>query len=319
MTMSTTASAELWRAKGALKVPETQRVHSIKLWGEFGVFGLSIYDDQTPWFTLIEFLQIASYRQQAGKTLFPSIGVDPATGNHEHERLSYDIPNNTALRHVLFRDREIARLSSLSTTEPATLWDRWLEHTVREFPSLPLGYLKGRFESDFMQMAEALELLRSAEVEKFGSRRWTSRHLMPLGGSMLFPDVKDTSGEFHLDRRFFQRTGELLYLMLNRSVQRTEVERLVLQRLLRSDHPLDRLASRFRPDRDEDKVVSHNIGYLPIPHMGVYDRLAEDWIAILRLVALPTEDCLDALMRLSGLHEVIYIVERAADEADRPS
>ncbi|QCO02851.1 hypothetical protein [Azospirillum argentinense] len=320
MTILTAASATLWPAKGALKVPENQRVHSIKLWCEFGVFGLSIYDDQTPWFTLIELLQIASYRNDANEYIFPGLARDPVTGLPEHEKMSYDIPNNTTLRHLLFRDREMARLATMPTTEPSVLWDRWLAHAEREFQGLSFGYLKSRFEEDFKQMAEAVELLRSAEVEKFGTRRWTSRHLMPLGRSMIFPDVKqDTSGEFLLDRRFFQRTGELLYLMLNRSGRRAEVERLLKARVLTSDSPLDRLARRLRPEWDEGKAVSSNIGYLPAPEMAVYDRLAEDWAAVLGLGSLPMEDCLDALMRLSGLHEVIYIIERAADEAGRPS
>ena len=55
---------------------------------------------------------------------------------------------------------------------------------------------------------------------------------------MLFPDVKMTpERDFSLDRRFFQRTGEILYLMLNRSERRDELERLVAERLLGTDGP----------------------------------------------------------------------------------
>lgn len=316
MTIITAASADLWPARDALKVPESQRVHSVKLWCEFGVFGLSLYDDQTPWFTLIELIQIAAHLRDHGKIIFPGLSEDEA-GSPVHEALSYDVPVNTSLRHLLFRDKEVGRLASQPSGDPAALWDRWLDHAAREFPMLPFGYLKARFEADFMQMAEAIDLLRSAEVEKFGARRWTSRHLVPLGRSMLFPDVKENAGDFVLDRRFFQRTGELLYLMLNRSTRRGELEPLLIDRLLATECPWDRLARRLRPDRDEGKVTSTNIGYLPIPHMDRYDRLAEDWISLLTLKSLPVEDCLDALMRLSGLHEVIYIVERAAHETGR--
>lgn len=322
MTIVTAASATLWPAKQALRVPESQRVHSIALWCEFGVFGLSIYDDQTPWFTLIELIQIASHLKDKDEVIFPGLRKDPITGEPEHEKLAYEVPLNNYLRHLLFRDREVARLASKPMGDPDALWDTWLSHVGREFGDLRYDYLKSKFQNDFLQMAEAVDLLRSAEVEKFGARRWTSRHLVPLGRSMLFPDVKQSgagTGEFVLDRRFFQRTGELLYLMLNRSKRRTEVEALLRSRILAADSPLDRLAKRLRPDWDEGKVTSTNIGYLPIVAMDVYDRLAEDWIALLGLRSLPLEDCLDALMRLSGLHEIVYIVERAVNEAGRPS
>ncbi|TNC98632.1 MAG: hypothetical protein FD119_103 [Stygiobacter sp.] len=319
MTILTAGSAALWSAKGALRVPEAQKLHSVSLWCDFGVFGLSIYDDQAPWFTLIEVIQIATHRNSTGKPIFPGLGREPTTGEPEHEILSYDIPLNTTLRHLLFRDKEISRLASRPSSDHDALWDQWQEHGRREFGHLRFDYLKGRFQCDFRQMAEAVELLRSAEIEQFGDKRYTSRHLVPIGPSMLFPDVKQEGvNDFKLDRRFFQRTGELIFLMLNRSRKREELEALVRRRLLVSDSPLDRLAKRFRPEWDEDKVTSANIGYLPIKWMEVYDRLAEDWIAILGLGSLPLEDCLDALMRITGLHEVVYIVERSVDEAGRP-
>lgn len=314
----------LWLAKNGLRIPDNQRVHSIALWCEFGVFGLSIYDDQTPWFTLIEFIQIASSRRTAGIPIFCGLDIDQGTGEPEHERLSYSVPPNTYLRHLLFRDREISRLASKPTAAPESLWDNWLEHAKREFSGsgMTFDYLRDRFQHDFYQMAEAIDLLRSAEVEKYGARRWTSRHLAPLGRSMLFPDVKQTSSEdFALDRRFFQRTGELLYLMLNRSSLRHELDLLIKRSLLTEANPLNRLAKLLQPQPDDGHkdVYSPNVGYLPIAKMEVYDRLAADWIAILGLKSLPLEDCLDALMRLSGLHEIAYIVERAVDEAGRPS
>ena len=66
--------------------------------------------------------------------------------------------------------------------------------------------------------------------------------------------------------------------------------------------------------------VTLSTGYLPIPWLPVYDRLAQDWRALLSLGGKPIEDLLDPLMRLSTLHQVIYILDRgqATKTGDRP-
>ncbi len=314
------SSADLWLAPGALAVPSDQKVHSLTVWCDPAIWGLSLYDDQTPWFTLIECMQILTHRHRAGQPLLTGLPV--GENGIAHERLSYQIRLNNNLRHLLFRDQEVTRAAAREGAEDATRWIRWTEASKRDFPDFDCDYLRDAFSDDFLQFAESIELLRSAEVEQFGAKRWTSRHLQPVGDAMLFPDVKMTpERDFSLDRRFFQRTGEILYLMLNRSERRDELERLVAERLLETDGPWNRIARRLQgPDADPAQaqaVEAPTIGYLPVARLPRYDRLAEDWIAILAQEAIPVEDCLDFLMRLSGLHQVIYIVERAASVGGR--
>lgn len=312
---------DLWLAPDALSVPDNQRVHAVTVWCDPAIWGLALYDDQTPWFTLIECLHMLTYRQRERLPLFPGLGGTPEAPQHESQ--SYRMKLNINLRHLLFRDQEAVRLAAQQGAHNDVLWQRWLEATRQGFPELDFRYLPSAFSGDFLQFAESLDLLRSATVEQFNDKRWTSRHLQPVGEAMLFPDVKPVDGRYHLDRRFFMRTGELLYLMLNRSRRREELGELVSRRLLGVDGPWNRIARRLQgPDADagadEPKWIdAQTIGYLPVARLPRYDDLAEDWVAILRQGTIPLEDMLEFLMRLSGLHQVIYIVERGNRVAGR--
>lgn len=317
------ANSELWLSKGAMKVPDYQKIHALTVWCEPAIWGLVLYDNQAPWFTLIECIQLLTFRHRESKELFP--GLDGNSASPSHECQSYRIKLNTNLRHLLFRDQEVGRVAARGGTSDEARWRFWCKRTAEDFPDFDFSYLKAAFSDDFTRFAEAIELMRSAEVEQFGQKRWTSRHLQPVGEAMLFPDVKMKDDGFAMDRRFFMRTGEILYLMLNRSDKRNRLEELVAERILKSDGPWNRIARRLQgPEAnattDQPKwVEAPTIGYLPLARLDRYNELASDWVSILEQTAIPLEDALEFLARLSGLHQVIYIAERAVGVSERAS
>jgi hypothetical protein len=66
---------------------------------------------------------------------------------------------------------------------------------------------------------------------------------------------------------------------------------------------------------------STHIGYLPKPRHPRYDALAQDWLGLLGLRKLPADYALEPLMRITGLHVSLYLLERAAEitgDATRP-
>ena len=202
--------------------------------------------------------------------------------------------------------------------QPA-LWAEWLGRVKKDFPNLDLAYLQNVFSDDFGKFSEAVDLLRSAEVEPMHAKRWTSRHLQPIGSAVLFPDyAARPNGADSLDRRFFRRTGELLYLMMSRSSPETKarLEAALNDRLFSETNHWNAIAKKLQgPDAhlaDAPKLTANSIGFLPQPYLARYDRLAEDWISILSHRSIPLEDALDYLMRMSGLNEVVYIAEQAA-------
>jgi hypothetical protein len=303
--MVTTRNQLLQLAEGAVRVPETQNLSSVKLWCEYAIWGLLFYDDQSPWLTVVEALHICFHRKVQGEPVFTEVA---SATSAEHEAITYRLRLNNELRHMLFRDREVIRIANGQSVDEKARWKAWLDTVSRDYAGLELGYLQDEFDT-FGEMARSVELLRTAEIEAQSAKRWTSRHILPLGPDMLFADVNDKNS---LDRKFMRRTGEMLYLMLNRASLRDDLSHLIETRLLSAGSPWNRLARRVG-GATAASVGDTHIGYLPMPSASSYDRLADDWVALLSLRNVPVENLLDPLERVSGLMQILYILERAQE------
>ncbi|WP_296614613.1 hypothetical protein [Sphingomonas sp.] len=267
-----------------------------------------LYDDQSPWLAVLETLHICFSRARHQRPIFPGPGVD-ANGQGEHEWVNYDAPLALGLRHLLFNDQHIDEIAT-SGVENSAMWSNWIEELGAK-PPVDVPHLRKTFPQ-FQDLANAVALLRSGQVDGNSSRRPTSRHLLPLGSSMLFADVKEVAHTS--DRRFMRRTGELMYLMINRSKLRIEIATLVQNELIGANSPWNRLARKLMGgEAYEDVPRSLNTGFLPLPYHEAYERLAEDWRAILSLKKMPVATSLASLARLSGFNLLLYIVERAVE------
>ena len=309
----------LWSVKGSLPVPAAQQLGQTSLWTDYAIFGLDIYDNQPTWFSLIELMLVLTDRHRKGEPLLSSLGRD-ADGRPAHEIVQYLIYYNDNLRHLMFRDQDILPLSQKNSTDQNALWSEWLSRVKRDFHKLDLAYLQTEFNDDFNKFSEAVDLLRSAEVEPMHAKRWTSRHLQPLGEAVLFPDyaIKNDGFDGQLDRRFFRRTGEIYFLMLSRADAKLKavLEPLLAERVFGNGNHWNKIAKKLQgPDSHLEaarSIPANSFAFLPQPSLKRYDRLAEDWISILSRKSVPFEDALDYMMRMSSLNEIIYIVEQAA-------
>ncbi len=300
----------------ALDLPDGLDTGNIRDWCSYGIWGLLLYDEQPPWLTLIECMHILFNRHQTKeRRLFEPL-VKDTQGRTKHEAVTYYVPRNWKLRYLLFRDLDTSEIATRGSSDGEAQW-RELTHRINDGASslnVTFNDLQNAFE-DVESLNKALDVLRSTEVEAVSNKRWTSRHLLPLGPDMLFADISEH--DFKADRRFLRRSGELLYLMLGRAKdqKREQLEELLRNRLLNRKSPWNELARIIRGRESgrgpvgEDSVELKT-GYLPIRSMDVYDNLAEDWVALLKLRAKPIEDLLDPMMRLSTIHQVIYILQR---------
>lgn len=298
---------------GALKPPAELDI-TVEIWLEQQIWGHRFYNDQTPWLMLLEALGIMAHRATDRNTdrIFPGLP------NGKHEDFPYGLAPRRALRQILFRDRHIDEIANRQTSSDATMWAEWFRRVGPEAEKL--DYLQRRF-ARFGAFRNAVDLLRSCEVEQGRDRRPTSRHLAPRGPAMLTADYGEgKKGPVNKDRRFFSRGGELLFLMLNRSGLADKLEQPVRSRLLGDRSRWNRLACAMQPKESEAPVTFDNIGYLPLREHGTYQILGEDWLALLSLGALPDDGLPEPLMRLSGLAVVRYMLERAAEtlRTERP-
>jgi hypothetical protein len=297
-------------AEGALAPPVRLQLNQITLWCEYPIWGLLLYDDQSPWLSLLETLHVCYSRVRDGKPILPGPATDPE-GRPMHEWLQYDVPLAPALRNLLFSDQHIDEIAA-SAQDNESMWRGWSRELGPQ-PDIDVAHLRQAFPH-FQDLASAVALLRSSQVDGNNNRRPTSRHLLPLGGHMIFADVSE--GKHQPDRRWLRRTGELVYLMLNRSKERRRIADLLSERLLGSSNPWDRLAQKLKGrEATEDEDRSLTTGYLPMPEHPAYERLAEDWTSILSL-RMPVATSLASLARLTSLNLMLYVVERSMEVAE---
>jgi hypothetical protein len=107
------------------------------------------------------------------------------------------------------------------------------------------------------------------------------------------------------DRRFFGRTGEMLYLMLCRTSRRQELLAALKGRFTRTDRTWDSIIRCLQPTADEDFSKERANAFLPYENHPCFDDLAEDWLAVLRL-NIPGFDVYPHLVNLAGLHLLKY-------------
>ena len=273
------------------------------------IHGHRFLQEQEPFMVVLEALAVCAAK--------PLGSVPPSDATHE--AFHYDLPHRRKLRFLLFQDRHLEMIAQDDTIHDDAKWSVWKERVNNQFDPDNDGqdhfaYLDPVFDRRIASLIQAVQLLQSMELDVMHNRRWTSRFLAVTGPDMICPDLRESSNRnWAPDRRFFGRGGELVYLMLNRSRHVQPLGRLIGNRLLNPDDPMNRIASALS-DPNETKGSSVHVGYLPYRRHDAYDRLAEDWLGILELKRLPNGHLFEPLFRITGLNLVVYLAERAREE-----
>ncbi|PCH74172.1 MAG: hypothetical protein COC12_04120 [Rhodobacteraceae bacterium] len=273
------------------------------------IHGHRFIQEQEPFMLVLETLAICAAKP---------LGTIPP-GDTTHEAFHYELPHRRKMRFLLFQDRHLEKVASDETIHDQAKWEEWKSRVNDQYDPTRDGqdhfsYLDHVFDRRIDALVQAVRLLRSMEVDVLHNRRWTSRFLAVTGPDMICTDMREgPNRSWSGDRRFFGRGGELIYLMLNRSSKAADVGKLIQKRLLNPDDPKNAIAKALC-DQVDQKASSTHIGYLPYRHNAAYDRLADDWLAILNLDRLPNGHLFEPLFRITGLNLVVYLAERACTE-----
>jgi hypothetical protein len=284
----------------------------VKVWLEEAIFGHRLWPRQNPWLLLLEFLNVAEAQQRESGGLLAA---------HEPTRLQpYALSYRMGLRNILFNNDDLGEVATLHYNDE-TLWAHWLKgmEGAEAAPAEGFDYLKGHF-SRFRDFADLVALVRQTTLEGENNRRWSSRFIFPFGVHALYSDAIVTGGVPRRDYINFGRTGEILYLMLSRA-KRVDELRPKLTALLTPDQPKNRLIGLLNAESDDrPSLQMKGNSFLPYYAHPAFDRLADDWLAVLNL-GLPAQDAFSHLAPLASLHVMLYQLETAAIWADktRPS
>lgn len=264
------------------------------------IWGHRLYDEQLPHLTVLEFLNVLQSNLQNPLR-------EPAEG-----RVRYRPQHQVRLRNILFNNPyiEVVRTSTGSDEQK---WARWVElfqDDATDPPERYVGELRQSFTS-FDDFARAVELLRTSAFEGQSNKRWSSRFVFPFGPAALYEDLRfDTSGNGSNDRRFFARTGELLYLMLSRAAGGARLGDELVRRMFQTDSHMNRLVAALQGSTHLANSEK-DVGYLPHTSAPRFDRLCDDWLALLSR-DMPLYDALDHLITITGLNLLLYFLEQAA-------
>jgi hypothetical protein len=299
-------------------LPRPLKIES-EIWVDESIWGHRLYDEQTPWLCIMETLCIT--QSAAGNT--------QAFVEQKFNDLKYEIYPRLYLRNILFNNPHIEAIStSTEYLDDSERWQAWIHaitSNVGGLPSPDFSYLKSRFES-FNDFAEIVKFLQSSAIEGDSNKRWSSKFVFPYGPDCFYEDLRVKSNNVSNDRRFFARTGELLYLMLCRSGRGEEIlSRLEQTGIIASNYSKSYRGSKWnhlvlalQPLNERDKPkTSGSPPYLPYAQLPEYKQLADDWLNILGCY-LPDYDALPQLVIITGLHLIIYLLSRAKARLGEP-
>jgi hypothetical protein len=217
------------------------------------------------------------------------------------------------LRGLLFNNPYVEAISATNQPDEEK-WRQWFLRfsqgaTGNGDGIADMAYLHNSF-STFEDFANVTELLRSSSFESRSNKRWSSKFVFPFGPDALYEDLEiDSKGKMSNDRRFFARTGELLYMMLTRAKRGSKLGDLLAARLFDKEAPMNRL-TRLMQGATQRADEPRQSGYLPEVANVRFDQICEDWLSVLAN-DMPIYDALEHLIAITGLNMLLYFLERA--------
>ncbi len=281
-----------------IKRPE---IKSVDFCVDENIWGHRLYDEQLPHLTVLEFLGV--FGSNLDRPLRPHL--------EQGGSVTFKPQRQIRLRGLIFNNPYIESIAE-SAAPDEEKWKQWFERFgmgATGNGDEDMTYLRHSFAS-FADFAKAIELLRSSSFESRSNKRWSSKFVFPFGPDALYEDLGiDSRGRMSNDRRFFARTGELLYLMLTRAKRGAELGDILAKRLFDPAAPMNRLVRALQGERqcaDEPRQS----GYLPETDNARFDQICEDWLSILSK-DMPIYDALEHLIAITGLNMLLYFLERA--------
>ncbi len=287
--------------------PEFEDRNGPAFWIDEAIWGHRLHDEQSPWLTFLEFLTVLLAESREGRALV----------EERLNSLSYKPQLQLHLRNLVFNNPHVMTVRAETRSDDAawTLWLQKMAETAGGIDRPDFAYLRDRFEN-FDDFAAVLNFLQGSAIEGSSNKRWSSKFVFPFGPAALYEDVNvKPGGSVSNDRRFFARAGELLYLMLCRSRHAEALRGQLVTRFLENPAPYDSMAQALQGDQQLAKSERGG-AYLPCSTHPIFDRLSEDWLAILNL-PIPAHDAIPHLVTMAGLNIILYQLDRARELLDR--
>ena len=279
------------------------------MWVQEAIYGHRFVQEQLPYMLVLEVLSICRsvmfdqnmVQKKDHKLLDHNEFLD-----NQIEQVSISLPRQEELRTILFSNIRIDEINADKSTDDDKKLSEWVEELGGKY-----DYLLDRLPSrNFNEIYRAVCMLRGLEIDGQSNRRWNSRFPIPRGPSLMFADL---DSNWKSDRRFFGRGGEIVYLMLNRSIKHRGKLRELLQKDFMGNDDFNCLAKKLSPPKENYSTGTAQIGYLPLNTHKSYNRIAKDWCSILLLEGPSVPQKFEALSCITALNLIRYFAERSSE------
>ena len=250
--------------------------------------------DQDKELLTLEFLNVCASHAMVGKLFDKDMTTAKYRKDMQVRNILYNFPELESIVH--------------SSDEEHIQWKN-IEITLQKKLELPYtyGYLKDRFESVSVFFT-TISLLRKASLGMNTSRRWTSKFLFPFSFETLFIDVDNRKESFSMDRRFFSRGGEVLYMMISRA-KNVDILKVLMQDIFQNPTQNKRWSTLLSTIRDSENIYSSDtqLGFLGAESHEVFDQLVDDLISLLKS-DIPHNDLFEHFASISSFYMVHFIL-----------
>lgn len=275
------------------RLPRKNNKPDSSMWVDEAIWGHRLHDEQSPALTYLEFVNIFCHEVKAARGFSEDV----------YNTLAYKPAKRLHLRNILFNNPKLDEIRKQNIPDEHK-WKVWFdvmsESNIGTYTRY--DYLKEHFNS-FDDFCDICSIIRSTSYELKSNKRWTSKFVFPYGIDCLYEDLDNNAATN--DRRFFGRTGELLYLMFCRSAKKDELLNLLQTKILHTNSIWNSLVKCLQPDPQYEDSSLRAGSYLPYKNHIAFDHLTEDWISILSL-NMPGFDVIPYLINLVGIHILRY-------------
>jgi len=221
-------------------------------------------------------------------------------GNLFNKKLNKAIYNKEIqVRNILYNFPELQSIV-FSSKEESKKWEE-IESTLEK-------------KLDFYK---SVKILQKASLGIETSRRWTSKFLFPFSFETQFIDLNNS--KLDIDRRFFSRGGEVLYMMLSRAKNIDTLKELMLEIFQKStqNNRWNALLNAFRGNFKMAEPQT-KLGFLSVESHKVFDNLVDDLITLFRS-NISHNDYFNYLSSILSFYMVHFILTIAQERQKRCS
>ena len=230
----------------------------------------------------------------------------------DKNQLSVSYTKDIQVRIILYNFPELEAIVK-SSEEENEKWIKIEETLISKSKNLyNYEHLKEKFDT-VDTFFNSIRTLRKGSLGLSTSRRWSSKFLFPFSFNTLFADV-DVKEPYSLDRRFFSRGGEVLYLMVSRGKNIDKLKNLMIEIFDKSSQN-KRWSDLLNVLRNDSNIYSETkpLGFLATDSHEIFDQLVDDLIKLFES-NISHNDIFEHFASISSYYMVHFILTIALEK-----